>query len=222
MLTAFKMCLQAGLRQKCLMLIQLLLKVGVDPNSATNLGETTLMTVARTGNVDAAKVLLDAGAKVDAREQWHDETALMWAAAEKHADVAKALIAGGAAAGFALGAPAVRAQSFPTRPIRYICPWPAGGSTGATIALSSPRRRSQSRTSAANLWNGTCAPPFVGRTVRLRSCSTETRFAGGAMIFLVMSELLPESLESCSRTETAWGVTLGLVGMLGFTAALGL
>ena len=47
-------------------------------------------------------------------------------------------------------------------------------------------------------------------------------FAGGAMIFLVMSELLPESLESCSRTETAWGVTLGLVGMLGFTAALGL
>jgi zinc transporter, ZIP family len=47
-------------------------------------------------------------------------------------------------------------------------------------------------------------------------------FAGGAMIFLVLSELLPESLESCSRSETAWSVTLGLVGMLGFTAALGL
>jgi zinc transporter, ZIP family len=47
-------------------------------------------------------------------------------------------------------------------------------------------------------------------------------FAGGAMIFLVMSELLPESLESCSRTETAWSVTLGLVAMLGFTAVLGL
>ena len=43
------------------------------------------------------------------------------------------LIAGGAAAGFALGAPAVRAQSFPTRPIRYICPWPAGGSTDAVM-----------------------------------------------------------------------------------------
>ena len=42
------------------------------------------------------------------------------------------------------------------------------------------------------------------------------------MIFLVMSELLPESLDTCSRTETAWGVTLGLVGMLWFTAALGL
>lgn len=47
-------------------------------------------------------------------------------------------------------------------------------------------------------------------------------FAGGAMIFLVMSELLPESFESCSRSDTAWSVTLGLVGMLGFTAALGL
>lgn len=47
-------------------------------------------------------------------------------------------------------------------------------------------------------------------------------FAGGAMIFLVISELLPESLATCSRTETAWAFTIGLVGMLGFTAALGL
>src|SRR5215203_4903441 len=38
-------------------------------------------------------------------------------------------------------------------------------------------------------------------------------FAGGAMIFLVMSELLPDSFESCSRSDTAWSVTLGLVGM---------
>ncbi len=47
-------------------------------------------------------------------------------------------------------------------------------------------------------------------------------FAGGAMIFLVISELLPESFARCSKTETAWGVTVGLVAMLGFTAALGL
>ena len=26
-----------------------------------------------------------------------------------------------------------RAQAFPARPIRYICPWPAGGSTDAVI-----------------------------------------------------------------------------------------
>jgi zinc transporter, ZIP family len=47
-------------------------------------------------------------------------------------------------------------------------------------------------------------------------------FAGGAMIFLVVAELLPESLARCSRLETAWAVTIGLVAMLGFTAALGL
>jgi zinc transporter, ZIP family len=47
-------------------------------------------------------------------------------------------------------------------------------------------------------------------------------FAGGAMIFLVVAELLPETLARCSRVETAWAVTVGLVAMLGFTAALGL
>ena len=47
-------------------------------------------------------------------------------------------------------------------------------------------------------------------------------FAGGAMIFLVIQELLPESFEHSSPTEAAWGVTVGLVGMLGFIAAIGL
>ena len=47
-------------------------------------------------------------------------------------------------------------------------------------------------------------------------------FAGGAMIFLVIQELLPEAFEHSSTTEAAWGVTIGLVGMLGFIAAIGL
>ena len=47
-------------------------------------------------------------------------------------------------------------------------------------------------------------------------------FAGGAMIFLVVSELLPESLARCSRIDAAWGMTTGLVAMLGFVAALGI
>ena len=77
-------------------MLKLLIKAGVDPNSVTNLQETALMTVARTGNVDAAKVLLDAGAKVDQREEWHSETALMWAAAERHPAMVAELIKRGA------------------------------------------------------------------------------------------------------------------------------
>jgi len=77
-------------------MLQLFLKAGVDPNATTNLQETALMTVARSGSVDAARVLLDAGAKIDAREDWHTETALMWAAAEKHPAMVAELIKRGA------------------------------------------------------------------------------------------------------------------------------
>jgi tripartite-type tricarboxylate transporter receptor subunit TctC len=44
------------------------------------------------------------------------------------------LVLGAGAALGSLAAPSLlRAQSFPSRPIRYICPWPAGGSTDAVI-----------------------------------------------------------------------------------------
>ena len=77
-------------------IIERLLKAGVDPNSVSTEGETALMTVARTGVVEAARVLLDHGAKVDAREEWHGQTALMWAVDEQHPAMAKELIAHGA------------------------------------------------------------------------------------------------------------------------------
>jgi ankyrin repeat protein len=54
------------------------------------------MTAARTGSVDAVKVLLAHGADVNAKETWHGETALMWAVSEKHPDVARELLAKGA------------------------------------------------------------------------------------------------------------------------------
>ncbi len=47
-------------------------------------------------------------------------------------------------------------------------------------------------------------------------------FAGGAMIYLVAAEMIPDSLLGCSRKETAWGVIVGLVLMLLITSGLGL
>ena len=54
------------------------------------------MIVARTSNVAAAKLLLDHGAHVNAKETQKEQTALMWAAAESQPAMVKELIAHGA------------------------------------------------------------------------------------------------------------------------------
>jgi ankyrin repeat protein len=54
------------------------------------------MTAARAGNLDAVKVLLNRGADVNARENYRGQTALMWAAAERHPEVVKVLLEHGA------------------------------------------------------------------------------------------------------------------------------
>jgi uncharacterized protein len=73
-------------------LVRLLLKSGANPNTAIATGETPLMTCARTGSADAVRMLIEYGAAVNAKEPSQNQTALMWAAAERHADVVKALI----------------------------------------------------------------------------------------------------------------------------------
>lgn len=47
-------------------------------------------------------------------------------------------------------------------------------------------------------------------------------FAGGAMIYVVMSELIPDALAEGGHTLTAWGVMIGLAGMLLLTNLLNL
>jgi ankyrin repeat protein len=73
-----------------------LLNGGAEADIANPEGETPLMAVARTGNVEAATLLLDAGANVNAIELWGQQSALMWAAAQKHPEMIKLLIARGA------------------------------------------------------------------------------------------------------------------------------
>ncbi len=76
--------------------VKLLLESGADPNHASPTGETPLMVAARTGVVDSVVSLLDHGADPLARETWMGQTALMWAAAERHTDVIAPLVEAGA------------------------------------------------------------------------------------------------------------------------------
>ena len=50
------------------------------------------MTCAKSGNADAVRMLIAHDAAINAKEPAQNQTALMWAAAEQHPDVVKALI----------------------------------------------------------------------------------------------------------------------------------
>lgn len=73
-----------------------MLDAGGDANAAFGEGETVLMTAARAGDAASVKTLLAHGGLPDATENWHGQTALMWAAIENHAEVVQLLLDAGA------------------------------------------------------------------------------------------------------------------------------
>jgi uncharacterized protein len=77
-------------------LVERLLKAGANPNIGLASGETPLMTAARAGSVGAVRALVKGGAHLEAAESFRGQTALMWAFAENHLDVAKTLVEAGA------------------------------------------------------------------------------------------------------------------------------
>ena len=77
-------------------MVDRLLQAGANANVAQTSGETALMTCSRTGNLTAVNLLLGHEAHANASEPHGGQTALMWAVAEKHPEVVKALIARGA------------------------------------------------------------------------------------------------------------------------------
>ena len=69
-----------------------LLAAGANPNAELLSGETVLMTATRTGSTAIVRSLLAHKANVNAKEKTSGQTALMWAVAYEHPDVAKALL----------------------------------------------------------------------------------------------------------------------------------
>jgi ankyrin repeat protein len=77
-------------------MVERLLAAGANANAKLLNGETVLMTCARAGDARAVKALLMHGGDVNAKESAHDQTALMWAAAQSHPDVVQLLVETGA------------------------------------------------------------------------------------------------------------------------------
>ena len=77
-------------------MVDLLLRSGANPSLAHPEGETPLMAASRSGSVAAVRALLARGAKVNDTDKFQNSTALMWAAAEGHVDVAGVLLEAGA------------------------------------------------------------------------------------------------------------------------------
>lgn len=77
-------------------LIELLLVAGANPNVALTMGETPVMTASRSGTALGVQRLIEAGADVNAVERSREQTALMWATAQGHLQVARLLVEAGA------------------------------------------------------------------------------------------------------------------------------
>jgi ankyrin repeat protein len=77
-------------------ILRQLIAAGVNVDEPNAEGQTALMVVARTGNVEAAQLLLSHGAKVNATEQWGGQSPLMWAAAQRQPEMVRFLLAHGA------------------------------------------------------------------------------------------------------------------------------
>lgn len=75
-------------------MVERLLKAGADPNLAQMSGMTPLMIASHTGNLEVVKSLLARGANVNAETVETKSTALMWAVAAPHPDIAKVLVEG--------------------------------------------------------------------------------------------------------------------------------
>lgn len=73
-------------------LVTMLLKAGADPNLGNSDGQSPLMIAARVGSLPLVQALVKAGARVNEREKYRGQTALMWAVAGSSVEVVDFLL----------------------------------------------------------------------------------------------------------------------------------
>jgi uncharacterized protein len=79
-------------------MVKALLGAGARPDTPNQDGETPLMLAIKTGELPVVEMLVQAGANVNAKETFHEQTALMWAAAapQNAGEMVKLLLSKGA------------------------------------------------------------------------------------------------------------------------------
>lgn len=134
-------------------IVRRLIEAKANPNAALLLGETLVMTAARSGNAEVVKLLVAAGGDPNARParketiaclfdpsrtcsvQAGGQTALMWAVAQRHHEVVKALLANGANVHLRSHVYAVRKSAGLPHPIpENQRAFPQGGDTALIFA----------------------------------------------------------------------------------------
>ena len=73
-------------------MVGMLLAAGADPNLGNDDNQTPLMLAARIGSLPLVQALVEAGARVNEREQYREQTALMWAIGANSPEVVDFLI----------------------------------------------------------------------------------------------------------------------------------
>jgi len=192
-------------------MVERLLKAGANPNAARATGETPLMTCARVGAAEAVKLLLARGANANAKDAERGQTALMWAASQKHPEVVQALVD---AKADVHARSAVLPLYKPTRPITYSpnvhFPETKGGFTPLLFAAQAGDLESVRILLAAGA-RANDATPEAGSALVLATMNGHENVAH----FLLDQGADPNIADGYGITALHWAVQEGLKAMYG-------